>query len=143
MVLLDPNVWGPKYWFFLNTVALTYPNNPNAITKRTYYNLIQNFHLFIPVEEYSKTFEELLKLYPIKTYLDDKESLIRWTHFIHNKINESLEKPQLNYSNFFIKYYEQYKSQNVAINQYKSIIKQVLYISIIICLLIISLKNKK
>ena len=24
-VYLDPKIWGPHYWFFLHTVAITYP----------------------------------------------------------------------------------------------------------------------
>ena len=29
-----PEIWGPHYWFFLNTVAMTYPNFPNKVTKK-------------------------------------------------------------------------------------------------------------
>ena len=29
-----PEIWGPHYWFFLNTVAMTYPNYPNKVTKK-------------------------------------------------------------------------------------------------------------
>ena len=43
---LDEKVWGPLYWKFLYTVALTYPNHPNDVTKRKYYDLIMNFPLF-------------------------------------------------------------------------------------------------
>ena len=28
---LDPAVWGPHFWFFLHTLALTYPNHPNEV----------------------------------------------------------------------------------------------------------------
>ena len=31
---LDPKIWGPHYWFFLDTIAMTYPNHPNAVTKK-------------------------------------------------------------------------------------------------------------
>ena len=39
----NPEVWGPYYWFFLHTVAHTYPRMPNSVTKRKYYDLIQNY----------------------------------------------------------------------------------------------------
>ena len=29
-----PDIWGPHYWFFLHTVAESYPETPNAVTKR-------------------------------------------------------------------------------------------------------------
>ena len=45
---LDPSVWGPHYWFVLNTIVLHYPKSPNKSIKKKYYNLIQNVPLFLP-----------------------------------------------------------------------------------------------
>ena len=59
-VYLDPKIWGPHYWFFIHTVAMTYPIRPNAITKKKYYEFIQNLPLFIPVENMSGEFSKLL-----------------------------------------------------------------------------------
>ena len=50
-VYLDPKVWGPHYWFFLHTLVMTYPHHPNTVTKKKYYEFIQNLPLFLPVEE--------------------------------------------------------------------------------------------
>lgn len=30
---LDPNVWGPHFWFFLMTIAISYPTKANEVTK--------------------------------------------------------------------------------------------------------------
>ena len=49
MSYLDPKIWGPHYWFFLHTIAVTYPHNPNSVTKKKYYDLIQNLHIFLPI----------------------------------------------------------------------------------------------
>ena len=108
-VVLDPKVWGPHYWFFIHTVTMTYPHFPNAVTKKKYYEFIQNIPLFIPVEEISGYFTKLLDQYPVAPYLDSRETLVRWTHFIHNKINELLEKPKISLEKFYADYYEQYK----------------------------------
>ena len=48
---LEPNIWGPHYWFVLHTIALTYPHTPNEVMRKKYYDLIQNLPLFLPVEE--------------------------------------------------------------------------------------------
>jgi hypothetical protein len=85
--------WGPHYWLFLHACAYNYPNNPNSITKRKYYDLIQNMPLFIPDEEMGNRFAALLDNYPVSPYLDCRESFIIWMHFIHNKINVILGKP--------------------------------------------------
>jgi hypothetical protein len=118
MTYLEPKVWGPHYWFFIHTVAMTYPIRPNAVTKKKYYEFIQNLPLFIPVENIAGEFSKLLDKYPVTPYLDNRESLIRWTHFIHNKINQKLEKPLISLNEFYIKYYEEYKSQNTKMDEY-------------------------
>lgn len=131
-VYLDPKIWGPHYWFFIHTVAMTYPIRPNAVTKKKYYEFIQNLPLFIPVESLSGEFSKLIDKYPVMPYLDNRESLIRWTHFIHNKINQKLEKPQISLSEFYIKYYEEYKSQNVKMVEYYKLREKVIYCGIIV-----------
>ena len=132
MTYLDPKIWGPHYWFFIHTVAMTYPIRPNAVTKKKYYEFIQNLPLFIPVESLSGEFSKLIDKYPVTPYLDNRESLIRWTHFIHNKINQKLEKPQISLSEFYIKYYEEYKSQNVKMIEYYKMREKAIYCGIIV-----------
>jgi hypothetical protein len=90
---LDPKIWGPHYWFFLHTVAICYPHRPNTITKKKYYDFIHNIPMFIPVENIASYFSQLLDQYPVSPYLDSRDAFIRWMHFIHNKINQKLEKP--------------------------------------------------
>ena len=132
MTYLDPKIWGPHYWFFIHTVAMTYPIRPNAVTKKKYYEFIQNLPLFIPVESISGEFSKLIDKYPVAPYLDNRESLIRWTHFVHNKINQKLEKPQISLSEFYIKYYEEYKSQNVKMVEYYKMREKAIYCGIIV-----------
>ena len=135
MVLYDPSVWGPHYWFFLDTIAMTYPKHPNAVTKKIYYDLIQHFHLFIPVDEHSKFFNKLLSMYPITPYLDDRESFIRWVHFIHNKINEQLQKPNMPYNDFYTNYYQHYKNKLIQNGENKRFYNKLLFCSLILILL--------
>ena len=134
-IYLDPKIWGPHYWFFLHTVAMTYPHHPNAITKKKYYEFIQNLPIFIPVEEISKEMEKMIDLYPITPYLDNRDSFVRWTHFIHNKINEKLEKPQITLNDFFIKYYNEYKSQNEKLTEFYKLREKIVYSVILVSIL--------
>jgi len=134
-VYLDPKIWGPHYWFFLHTVAMTYPHHPNAITKKKYYEFIQNLPLFIPVEEISKEFEKFIDLYPITPYLDNRDSFVRWVHFAHNKINEKLEKPQITLNDFFVQYYNEYKSQNEKLAEFYKLKEKLIYGGILVLLL--------
>ena len=132
-VYLDPKIWGPHYWFFLHTLAMTYPYYPNTITKKKYYEFIQNLPLFLPVEEISSEFSKLLEHYPVSPYLDNRESFVRWMHFIHNKINEKLEKPQISLNDFFVKYYDVYKTTHEKMSEYYKIREKIIYFLILLC----------
>jgi len=134
-IYLDPKVWGPHYWFFLHTLAMTYPHHPNSVTKKKYYEFIQNLPLFIPVEEISKEFSRLIEEYPITPYLDNRESFVRWMHFIHNKINEKTEKPPVSLNEFFNKYYEAYKTPNEKLRLFNKWLSKIIYFFIIIGLI--------
>tara|TARA_Y100000389_G_scaffold138571_1_gene136313 strand:- start:991 stop:1422 length:432 start_codon:yes stop_codon:yes gene_type:complete len=110
---LDPKVWGPHYWFVLHTIALSYPVTPNDVSKKKYYDFIQNLPLFLPIEEIGNTFSKFLDKYPVTPYLESRESFIRWMNFIHNKINIALELPELTLSEAMRDYYEHYKPKAV------------------------------
>jgi hypothetical protein len=133
---LDPTIWGPHYWFFLHTISLNYPLRPNAITKKKYYEFIQNFHMFIPVEKMSSNFSKLIKEYPVTPYLDSRDTFIRWVHFIHNKINYKLEKDNVSLEKFYIDYYDKYKTIDIKIKDYFNIKGKILYLSVLIFLII-------
>ena len=113
---------------------MTYPHHPNAVTKKKYYEFIQNLPLFLPVEEISGEFSKLIDKYPITPYLDNRESFVRWMHFIHNKINQKLEKPQISLNDFFIKYYDEYKTYDEKLIEYNKIKGKLVYFGIIIAL---------
>ena len=141
---LDPTVWGPHFWFFLHTLALSYPHHPNAVTKKKYYELIQNLPLFIPIESNGNGFEKLLDEYPVTAYLDSRESLVKWLHFIHNKINEKLEKPKITLNEFYFRYYEEYKPKDLKMKDYYRWREKIIYTLVVMGAtgLIVYLYNK-
>jgi len=135
MTYLDPKVWGPHYWFFLHTISVTYPHHPNAITKKIYYDLIQNLYIFLPIEKIAREFSDLLQQYPITPYLDNRESFVRWVWFIHNKINEKLESPKITLEQFYKEYYENYKPKDVKHYEYYKMRSKLIYVGIILCII--------
>ena len=131
---LDPTIWGPHYWFFLHTIAMTYPIRPNDVTKKKYYEFIQNLPLFIPAEAMSGEFSKLLEEYPVTPYLDSRDSFIRWMHFIHNKINEKLEKPKISINDFYVNYYEEYKPNNIKLLEFYKWREKVIYVGLLLAI---------
>ena len=130
----DPNIWGPHYWFFLTTVAESYPLYPNEVTKRKYYDLITNMPLFIPDVEMGSQFSEMLDKYPVTPYLNSRESFVRWTHFIHNKYNVLLGKPEITLVTALAKYRDEYKPKPVILFEKYNLNKQLITAVIIFLL---------
>ena len=110
---LDPKIWGPHYWFVLHAIALSYPKTPNDVTKKEVLRFYQNLPLFLPIEEIANNFSKFLDKYPVTPYLESRQSLVRWTHFIHNKINIALNLPSLTLEESLSAYYENYKPKEV------------------------------
>ena len=110
---LDPTVWGPHFWFFLMTLAVSYPLKANDVTKKKYYDVINNFPLFIPHPKIGNNFSNLLDKYPVSPYLEGKDSFLKWVHFIHNKINILLNKKEMSLPDALKKYRSNYKSKKV------------------------------
>jgi hypothetical protein len=110
---------------------MTYPHYPNDVTKKKYYEFIQNLPLFIPIDTVSSEFNLLIDKYPVTSYLDNRESFVRWMHFIHNKINQKLEKPQINLNEFYIKYYEEYKPTTEKMSEFYKLRSKLIYGGII------------
>ena len=107
---LNPNIWLPKLKFTLQTMAVTYPDKPNDVSIKKYYDFIQNLPIFIPMEPFGKEFIVMLDKYPVTPYLSSRLSFMKWIHFIFNKINEKLEKPQEDF-------YESLRNIMMNINQ--------------------------
>ena len=113
----DPKIWGPHFWFFLFTIALTYEINPNQVIKKKYYDFYQNLPLFLPISQIGNNFATLLDKYPVSPYLDSRQSLVRWTHFIHNEINKSLNIETIPLHKAISNYYDHYKPKLIKDSQ--------------------------
>ena len=92
--------------------------------KKKFYNFVQNLPLFIPHEKISVTFSNLIDKYPVSPYLDNKDTLVRWFHFIHNTINKNMGKPSISLADSLDKYYYNYKPQEELKKEWITYIKR-------------------
>ena len=136
--MLDPKIWGPHYWFVLHTIAISYPLNPNDVTKKKYYDFIQNLPLFIPVEDIGNSFSKFLDKYPVTPYLDSRESFIKWMNFIHNKINVALNIPEMSMDEAMVSYYKNYIPISIKNLDEQKRREKIIFFSIILTTIIIS-----
>ena len=133
---LDPIVWGPHYWFFLTTIAVSYPKKANSVLKKKYYDFIMNLPLFIPNDKMGNKFSRLLDKYPVEPYLDTRESFIKWVHYIHNQVNKQLNKPELSYIEAMDAYYSQYKPRDIIQKEERKKRQQFYYGAVLVSLAI-------
>jgi len=131
----DPTVWGPHYWFFLMTIAISYPLKANETTKKKYYDLISNFPLFIPHPKIGNMFSQMLDEYPVSPYLEGKDSFLKWVHFIHNKINLKLNKDEKTLPETLDAYYELYKPKEIILREEIKYRKKILFVILLVGLL--------
>ena len=115
--VFNPTTWGPHYWFFLMTLALSYPDHINAVVKRKYYDFITNLPVFIPNPEIAHRFSNLLDKYPVSPYLDNRESFVKWVHFIHNKVNRELGKEEISYDAAIESYFAEYRPKPIYLSE--------------------------
>jgi len=129
---LEPNIWGPHYWFFLHSITFTYPKKPTSATKKKYYDFVHNLPLFIPHKDISKKFINYLDAYPLTPYLDSSESFQKWMLFIHNKINKSIGKQQMSYYDLMNNFNEIYKPKQVANQTFLKWKNKLIYITLML-----------
>lgn len=108
----DPAIWGPHFWFFLHTIARSYPINPSATMQKKYYTFYQDIPIFMPVQSIGNAFAKLLDKFPVSPYLSSRQDLIKWTNFIHNKVNAFLMKDKVALSDASELYWSAYKSSS-------------------------------
>tara|TARA_Y100000992_G_C21272421_1_gene497703 strand:- start:2684 stop:3115 length:432 start_codon:yes stop_codon:yes gene_type:complete len=132
-----PEIWGPHYWFVLHTIALTYPHHPNDLTKKKYYDFISNLPLFIPDKKIGDYFAELLDKYPLTPYLDNNNTFSKWMHFVHNRINENLNKKTILYNDFLENYFSLYKPKEQVNQESLKNKEKIMYIALIFIILVL------
>ena len=110
---LNYEIWLPKLQFILQTISLNYPENPNEITIKKYYNFIQNLPVFFPEEPMGNYAAKLLDEFPVTPYLNSKSSFTKWVHFFFNKINTKLGKDHTTFYKSLEDYYAMYKPKEI------------------------------
>ena len=135
---LNPEIWAPHYHFFIQSVAINYPTMPNEITKKKYYDLIQNIPFFVPHNAISKKLLSYLDKYPVTPYLDSRDSFLKWINFIHNKINIEYNKPLIDVVDSINNYYDNYKPKKLKNIEEIHMREKIIYSSIIVLAIIYS-----
>ena len=123
-------VWIPHLIFTLQSISAFYPKDPNDVTKKKYYDTIQNMPLFFPQKPIGNAFSKMLDQYPVTPYLSSRESFMKWVHFIINKIHAQMDWEQEDFYDSLEKYYDAYKPKELVEKEKFKLPKQYVLIGV-------------
>ena len=101
---MNPEVWGPSFWFVLHTISINYPENPTYVEKRNHHDFFKSMQFVLPCNICRTHYSQFFKKYPVEPFLENKESLVKWVIMIHNQVNKKQNKPTLDYEEVIKKY---------------------------------------
>jgi predicted RND superfamily exporter protein len=96
--IITPDIWGPHGWKFIHYITMAYPQNPTSTQKEKYKVFLLLLKDVLPCSLCAKHYEENLNILPLTDHvLSSRDNLVRWGIDIHNKVNESNNKPIYKY----------------------------------------------
>ena len=102
---MDPNIWGPKAWFFLHSVTLAYPENPNEKQQMDMYNFFMSIRDILPCDVCKIHYGENIGDGKVLRFaVRHKSSLVNWLIQIHNNVN-ALNNKKILTKNDVLSYY--------------------------------------
>ena len=128
----NKEVWMPHIHFTMQTIALNYPKHPNDVTKRKYYDFIQNLPLLIPIKPFGTDFIKLIDNYPVTPYLDSRLSFIKWVNYIFNKMYKENNMKTYDLQTALEMYYDKYKPSKEQSKDYYKLKKKMIQISVVL-----------
>jgi hypothetical protein len=109
---LQYKIWSPHLWFSLITLSFSIPNNPSDLLKKQYFAYINNLPTFYPYDKFNEHFEKLLVKYPVTPYLDNKNTFLKWIHFIKEKTDIIYGYKPITMRQFLSEYYNHYTNES-------------------------------
>lgn len=112
---LDPTVWGPHGWFFLESICLSYPDSPSNEEKRHIKDFFYSLQHVLPCPACREHYSQHLNAHPLTdNVVSSRANLVPWILAIHNRVRHSNGQPPISTQAFFNYYQEQYSSQRAA-----------------------------
>ena len=91
--------WGGEFWRVAHSITFQYSEtNPSNEEKDTVITFFQIFPKLLPCWKCGFHFQQLLDKHPLTDdVLTNRNTLSRWLHLLHNKVNLSIGKKQIPY----------------------------------------------
>lgn len=89
---MEPDIWGPSFWFSLHNITFNYPFQPTDEEKSDVKNFFQLLNTVLPCKICRVHYMKHIYNYPIEPSLNCRADLIKWLIDIHNVVNKMLGK---------------------------------------------------
>ena len=113
---LSPLHWGPKAWFFLDSIAMAYPVQPTNEEKNSAKNLILSLSDLLPCETCRINYKAYLTDIVQGNYLDDvvknRDTLFNFFMNVHNDVRTKNGSPTRSIEEIFSYYQEEYSKKH-------------------------------
>ena len=133
---MDPEIWGPKTWFFLHSITFNYPINPMPKDKENMLSFVLGISKILPCLQCRKHFEEYINQTNFVQAMESKESFVKWMIDAHNNVNRITNKKILSYKEVINIYEKAYKPKEKSTSNKKKYLG-ILVIAIIVALMFI------
>lgn len=92
---ISPQVWGPRLWKSLHTIAFAYPEQPTADQQQAARNFLQSLAYLLPCEKCRQHYSEYLQANP--PAVENRTTFAMYLNKFHNSVNARLGKDQVAY----------------------------------------------
>jgi len=113
---MNPDIWGPKFWFSLHSVTFDYPLNPDISEKIRIKDFFNSLEYILPCRICRVNYSKHIREIPIENNLDSRKKLVYWLIDIHNSVNAINGKPLLGYDEV-IKIYERIYKKKIILEE--------------------------
>jgi hypothetical protein len=125
---------------FMKIICFYYSNKPNDTLKKKYYDVLSNIPVYYPNEFFTKEYLDLLNSNPVVSFLDSRDDLLHWCHFIETTILKRLGLPSQNYASWLMEYHQTYEKPYHCDNKEPGLYNEYVFYGIILAVLISIIK---
>ena len=108
---MNPKIWGKHAWFFLHTITLQYPVNPEPIEKSKYKEWFTGLRYTIPCQECRNHYSKYIQKTPPD--VTSRETLVKWLLDLHNDVNKRSGKKTYTVEDLLEKFDKEYNSKTI------------------------------
>ncbi len=105
---MDPNIWGPKFWFSLHSLSFTYPFYPDENDKKRVKTFFEMLEYCLPCVVCRVNYKKNIDSFPIDPHLENRKSLVYYVIDLHNIVNIEKGKPALSHDEAISIYEKQF-----------------------------------